>query len=107
MDLLFDSWDPGGDGTIDFKELQKALKGAEELNNDIHTSLLAATKKKNLTAAEKLHLFSNSSALGRWRHARKVRKAKGPATISTTTTISATRQQRRARGGGTQAPRRA
>ena len=27
MDLLFDSWDPGGDGTIDFKELQKALKG--------------------------------------------------------------------------------
>ena len=27
VDLLFDSWDPGGDGTIDFKELQKALKG--------------------------------------------------------------------------------
>ena len=25
--LLFDSRDPGGDGTIDFKELQKALKG--------------------------------------------------------------------------------
>ena len=27
VDALFDSWDPSGDGTIDFKELQKALRG--------------------------------------------------------------------------------
>ena len=27
VDLLFDSWDPSGGGTIDFKELQKALRG--------------------------------------------------------------------------------
>jgi hypothetical protein len=27
VDALFDSWDPSGGGTIDFKELQKALRG--------------------------------------------------------------------------------
>ena len=27
IDALFDSWDPDGGGSIDFKELQRALRG--------------------------------------------------------------------------------
>ena len=27
VDGLFDTWDPSGGGTLDFKELQKVLKG--------------------------------------------------------------------------------
>ncbi len=41
VDALFDSWDPDGGGTLDFKELQKVLRGGGG-----GTSTLAAAGKK-------------------------------------------------------------
>ena len=47
VDSLFDSWDPTGDGTIDFKELQHVLRAQSPLKNVGRGVLYMAVQKVN------------------------------------------------------------
>ena len=42
VDALFDSWDPDGSGTLDFKELQKVLRGGSAPKQQLQDNLKKA-----------------------------------------------------------------